>query len=97
MLFRSLALTTPPGGFSFGATERGLYERARPSAEPSARERAVERFHLHLPRLTTDFLGFAYGRAQVTLFVFHWSGQAQRGLERRLLALLYLRARTHRP
>jgi hypothetical protein len=90
-----LAVKPPPGGFAFSATERGLYERAQPSGEPSDRERLDKRFHLHQPRFATDHLGFAYGRAEVTLFVFRATDTAPLALERRLLALLSARARAN--
>jgi len=91
----ALALTPPPGGFAFSATERGLYERAQPSGEPSARERARTRFHLRPRPFKTDYLGFAYGRTEVTLLVFRTTETAPLALERRLLALLFARARAN--
>ena len=91
----ALALTPPPGGFAFSATERGLYQRAQPSGEPSLLELARKRFHLHQPPFMTDYLGFAYGRAEVTLLVFHTTDLVPLALERRLLALLFARARAN--
>lgn len=92
-----LTLAPPPDGFAFSATERGLYERAQPSGEQSSRELMDERFHLHKPTFVTDYLGFAYGRAEVTLLVLRTSETAPLALERRLLALLYARARARAP
>jgi hypothetical protein len=89
----ALALTAPPGGFAFSSTERGLYEPAQPSGEPSSRELARKRFHLRPRPFTTDYLGFASGRAEVTLLVFRTTDAAPLALERRLLALLLARAR----
>jgi hypothetical protein len=90
-----LPVSVTAGGYAFSATERGLYERAQPSGEPSAREQASKRFHLHQPRFTTDYLGFADGRAEVTLLVFRTTDAAPLALERRLLALLLARARAN--
>jgi hypothetical protein len=93
----TLSLTPPPGGFAFSAVELGLYERARPSGEPSEREQMDKRFHIHTPRFATDYLGFADGRGEVTLLVFRTTDAAPLALERRLLTLLYARARAHTP
>ncbi|HST33776.1 MAG TPA: hypothetical protein VLJ80_09700 [Solirubrobacteraceae bacterium] len=92
-----LALRPPPGGFAFSVAERGLYQRAQPSGALSVLERADKRFHLHRSRFTTDLLGFAYGRSEVTLVVLRPTAVAPLALERRLLALLYARARAHAP
>jgi hypothetical protein len=67
------------------------------SGEPSERERLDKRFHIHKPRFATDYLGFADGRAEVTLLVFRTTDAAPLALERRLLALLCVRARSHTP
>jgi hypothetical protein len=93
----TLSLTPPPGGFAFSAVELGLYERAQPSGEPSEREQMDKRFHIHTPRFATDYLGFADGRGEVTLLVFRTTDAAPLALERRLLTLLYARARAHTP
>jgi hypothetical protein len=45
--------------------------------------------------IAIDILGFASGRAEVTLTVLHEAGRPPRKTERRLLALLYGRAKAH--
>ncbi len=91
-----LSLTLPVASFAFSATTREHYK----SAQPQPRQPNSLRSRLEQARsggITIDHFGFASGRCVITLFVAHKPGERRRGEERRLLRLLYDRARAHPP
>jgi hypothetical protein len=90
----TLALALPAGGFAFSATTREQYKSAEPPPrQPNPLRSRIE--HARNRGLTTDYLGFAAGRSVVTVVVEHEPGKRRAGEERRLLRLLYDRAREH--
>jgi hypothetical protein len=92
----SLALALPAGGFAFSATTREQFKSAEPQpTQPNSLRSHLEHELARNRAFTTDYLGFADGRSVITLVVADESGKRRAGEERRLLRLLYDRARGH--
>jgi hypothetical protein len=70
--------------FGFSLDNHREYLPAAPGS-PRSHERAMD--------IAEDILGFAYGRAEITLLDTHQADRPDRPRERRLLRLLYGRAR----
>jgi hypothetical protein len=89
-----LSLALPAAGFAFGATTREHYKSAEPQPrQPNSLRSRLE--HARSGGITIDHFGFAAGRSVITLVVEHEPGRRRAGEERRLLRLLYERARAH--
>jgi hypothetical protein len=92
----SLPLSLPAAGFAFSATTREHYKSAEPQSPPQNPVGARIQHELARYRgITTDYLGFAAGRSVIKLAVEHEPGRRRAAEERRLLHLLYERARAH--
>jgi hypothetical protein len=92
----SLGLALPAGGFAFSATTREHYKSAEPRPQqPNTLRARVEHALARSRGLAIDYLGFAAGHSVITLVVEHEPGKRGAGEERRLLRLLYDRARRH--
>jgi hypothetical protein len=86
----ALRLSVPGPSFAFRARSGPMYR----SAHPHGPQRALEK--TRQVGVTIDHVGFAEGRAEVTLMDLRVPGPPPIAKERRLLRLLYARVHDHR-